>query len=117
MSDAAKKRTITKTHLVNAISTEQGMSATDVRNVVQAFLDKLTNTLTEGDRIEFRDFGVFEVVTRKAKIGRNPRKASIPIPIPSRSAVKFTPGKKMKDQIQQKKQKDSSQAPLRQFSL
>lgn len=117
MSDGSKKRTITKTHLVNAISSEQGMSATEVRNVIQAFLDKLTDTLTEGDRIEFRDFGVFEVVTRKAKIGRNPRKASVPIPIPSRSAVKFTPGKKMKEQIQEKSPKELASLNQPQYSL
>lgn len=117
MSEQSKRKTITKTHLVNAISSELGMSATEVRNVIQAFLDKLTDSLNEGDRIEFRDFGVFEVVTRKAKIGRNPRKASVPIPIPSRNAVKFTPGKKMKELIEEQLKPATHKAHIPQYSL
>ncbi|MDB2613535.1 HU family DNA-binding protein [Chlamydiales bacterium] len=94
------KRTITKMKLINDISQEKKMSANDVRNVIQAFLDKMTDYLSCGDRLEFRDFGVFEVVTRKPKVGRNPKKASIPILIPERNVVKFTPGKKMKQLIE-----------------
>lgn len=100
MDTLSKKKTITKMHLINSISTDRGMSAGDVRNVVQAFLDKLTDHLSNGDRLEFRDFGVFEVVTRKPKVGRNPKKANIPIIIPARKVVKFTPGKKMKHLIE-----------------
>ena len=69
-------------------------------NVIQAFLDKMTDCLTNGERLEFRDFGVFEVVERKQKIGRNPKNAAIPIIIPARPAVKFTPGKKMRKLIE-----------------
>ncbi len=65
-----------------------------MRVVVQAFLDEMTDVLTKGDRLEFRDFGVFEIVERKEKIGRNPKNPSVPIKIPARKAVKFTPGKK-----------------------
>jgi nucleoid DNA-binding protein len=50
--------------------------------------------------LEFRDFGVFEIVERKQKIGRNPKNAAVPIVIPARPAVKFTPGKKMKKVIE-----------------
>ena len=46
------------------------MHPNDVRNVIQAFLDEMTDSLAKGDRLEFRDFGVFEVVQRKQKIGR-----------------------------------------------
>jgi len=60
----------------------------------------MTEYLSDGDRLEFRDFGVFEVVKRKQKIGRNPKNASVPIVIPERRAVKFTPGKRMKHLIE-----------------
>jgi len=60
----------------------------------------MTEYLSDGDRLEFRDFGVFEVVKRKQKIGRNPKNAAVPIIIPERKAVKFTPGKKMKNLIE-----------------
>ena len=56
--------------------------------------------LFRSNRIEFRDFGVFEIVERKQKVGRNPKNASVPIIIPARKAVKFTSGKKMKELIE-----------------
>lgn len=92
--------TTTKKKLINSISQEKGIHPNDVRHVIQAFLDKMTDCLREGDRLEFRDFGVFEVVERKQKIGRNPKKAEDPIVIPARNAVKFTPGKKMRKLIE-----------------
>lgn len=93
--------TITKKKLVQVISQKQGMHPNEVRNVIQSFLDEMTQTLAQGDRLEFRDFGVFEIVERKRKIGRNPKNASVPIVIPARKAVKFTPGKLMKKKIEE----------------
>jgi len=93
--------TVTKKKLIQKISQKRGMHPNDVRAVIQAFLDAMTHSLAEGDRLEFRDFGVFEIVMRKKKIGRNPKNASVPIVIPPRPAVKFTPGKKMKHLIEQ----------------
>jgi len=92
--------TITKKKLIQNISQVRGLHPNDVRNVIQAFLDAMTDTLSQGDRLEFRDFGVFEVVKRKQKIGRNPKNAGVPIVIPERKAVKFTPGKKMRQLIE-----------------
>lgn len=100
MSSNAKKYTMTKKKLINSISHDKGIHPNDVRHVIQAFLDKMTDCLTNGERLEFRDFGVFEVVERKQKIGRNPKNAAVPIVIPARSAVKFTPGKKMRKLIE-----------------
>jgi nucleoid DNA-binding protein len=96
----AKKSTMTKKKLINSIAQEKQIHPNDVRNVIQAFLDRMTEALSEGERLEFRDFGVFEVVERKQKIGRNPKNAAVPIVIPARSAVKFTPGKKMRKLIE-----------------
>jgi integration host factor subunit beta len=92
--------TITKKKLIQVISQKKGMHPNEVRSIIQAFLDTMTDCLAVGDRLEFRDFGVFEVVQRKQKIGRNPKNASVPIVIPSRMAVKFTPGKRMKQVIE-----------------
>lgn len=96
-----KKSTMTKKKLINSIAQEKGIHPSDVRHVIQAFLDKMTDSLSNGERLEFRDFGVFEVVKRKQKIGRNPKNASVPIIIPERFAVKFTPGKKMRKLIEE----------------
>lgn len=100
MTTLTKKSTMTKKKLISSISHEKGIHPNDVRHVIQSFLDKMTDCLSEGDRLEFRDFGVFEVVERKQKIGRNPKKAAEPIVIPARNAVKFTPGKKMRKRIE-----------------
>ena len=100
--------TITKKKLIQVISQELGLHPNDVRNVVQSFLDRMTDYLANGDRLEFRDFGVFEIVTRKQKVGRNPKNASVPIIIPERLAVKFTAGKKMKKLIE----KDVKSKPM-----
>lgn len=100
MTTMTKKNTMTKKKLINSISQERGIHPNDVRHVIQSFLDKMTDSLSEGERLEFRDFGVFEVVERKQKIGRNPKKAAEPIIIPARNAVKFTPGKKMRKLIE-----------------
>jgi nucleoid DNA-binding protein len=92
--------TITKKRLIHSIAKRLGIHHADVRNVVQAFLDQIVDCLSNHDRLEFRDFGVLEVVIRKEKVGRNPKNASVPITIPERKAVKFTAGKRMKDLIE-----------------
>lgn len=92
--------TVTKKKLIQTISQAKGLHPNDVRSVIQAFLDAMTESLSQGERLEFRDFGVFEIVERKQKIGRNPKNAAVPIIIPARKAVKFTPGKKMKKLIE-----------------
>ncbi len=99
MATSTKKNTMTKKKLINSISQDKGIHPNDVRHVIQAFLDKITDCLSRGERLEFRGFGVFEVVERKQKIGRNPKEASIPIVIPARPAVKFTAGKEMRQTV------------------
>ena len=92
--------TITKKKFIQLISQNRGVHPNDVRNIIQSFLDAMTESLSKGDRLEFRDFGVFEIVERQQKIGRNPKNAGVPIIIPARRAVKFTPGKKMRKLIE-----------------
>lgn len=100
MTNNLKKNTMTKKKLIHSISQDKGIHPNDVRYVIQAFLDKITDCLSQGERLEFREFGVFEVVERKQKIGRNPKNAAVPIVIPARLAVKFTPGKRMRQIVE-----------------
>ena len=88
---------MTKRDLVTRISLETGLVQQDVYAVVQKMLDYITEGLVAGEHIEFRDFGVFEVHVRKARIGRNPNKPERTVQIPARKVVKFKPGKKMKE--------------------
>lgn len=87
---------MTKRELVVRISKETGVVQEDVYTIIQKTLDYITEALAKGDHIEFRDFGVFEVCTRKPRIGRNPNRPQDVVQIPERKVVKFKPGKKMK---------------------
>ena len=87
---------MTKRDLVVRISEETGLTQTQVFDVVQKTLDYITEALAKGGRVEIREFGVFEVKTRKARVGRNPNKPEIDVPIPARSMVKFKMGKEMR---------------------
>lgn len=88
--------TITKKEMIKKISNKNRMDPKSVKTIVEGFLELVSSNLEEGNRFEFRNFGVFEVVQRKAKIGRNPKSPKKAILIPSKKAVKFTPGRKMK---------------------
>ena len=71
----------------------------DVYAVIQKTLDCITEALGKGDHIELREFGVFDVCVRKARIGRNPNKPENTVRIPERHVVKFKAGKRMKETI------------------
>ena len=90
---------LTKRDLVLRIAGEQGLNQQDVHRVIQSTLDHITEALRDGKHVEFRDFGVFEVVTRKARIGRNPNKPTDVVRIPPRKIVKFKPGKLMRQAV------------------
>jgi len=90
---------LTKRDLVLKISKETGLNQRDVFNVIQKTLDHITDALSTARNVELRNFGVFEVVLRKAKPGRNPKKPTINVPIPARAAVKFSSGKIMRHRV------------------
>jgi nucleoid DNA-binding protein len=87
---------MTKRDLVVRISKETGVVQEDVHTIIQKTLDYITEALVKGDSVEFRDFGVFQVCTRKPRIGRNPNKPENVVQIPARKVVKFRAGKVMK---------------------
>ena len=91
--------TLTKRDLVVRISEETGLIQQQVLDVVQKTLDYIAEALARGDKVELRNFGVFEVKVRKARIGRNPNAPAADVPIPERSVVKFKPGKEMRAEV------------------
>ena len=88
--------TLTKRELVIRISHESNMVQQDVLDIVQKTLDYIAEALAKGDKVELRNFGVFEVKVRRARVGRNPNSPSRDVPIPERSVVKFKAGKEMR---------------------
>jgi nucleoid DNA-binding protein len=91
--------TLTKRDLVVRISEETGLIQQQVLDVVQKTLDYIAESLAKGEKVELRNFGVFEVKVRKARIGRNPNSPAKDVPIPKRSVVKFKPGKEMRIEV------------------
>ncbi len=92
-------KTITKKQISQEIARRKSMDPKEVQRVIQEFLNSVTENLAEGNRFEFRDFGVFEIVRRKKKIGRNPKDPETSIVIPEKNVAKFTPGRKLKNLI------------------
>ena len=83
---------MTKRDLVVRIATETGLIQQDV-------LDYISEAVSKGETVELRNFGVFEVKIRKARVGRNPNKPERDVKIPPRAVVKFKPGKEMKEAV------------------
>ncbi len=91
--------TLTKRDLVIRISEETGLIQTQVFEVVQKTLNYITEALAKGDKVELRNFGVFDVKIRKPRVGRNPNRPEQDVPIPARAMVKFKAGKEMRAEV------------------
>jgi len=87
--------TTTKKMLTNRIAERFGLRQVQVREIVQAFLDECIAELAKGNRLEFRDFGVFETVPRAARKARNPKTGEVVVVAP-KTVVDFKMGKRMR---------------------
>ncbi|HNQ90372.1 MAG TPA: HU family DNA-binding protein [Verrucomicrobiota bacterium] len=90
---------MTKRDLVVKISEETSLVQQVVLDVIQRTLDHISTALARGETVELRNFGVFEVKVRKARIGRNPNSPENDVRIPPRAVVKFKAGKEMRDEV------------------
>src|SRR4051795_11117172 len=90
--------TITKKELIDRIAESSGQRRVQVKKVVQQFLDEIVNELGKGNRLEFRDFGVFETKLRKARKAQNP-KTLAPVEVPEKRTVKCKVGRLMKQKL------------------
>ena len=87
--------TTTKKELTNQIAEKLKQRQMLIRDIVQAFLDSCMEELSRGNRLEFRDFGVFETVSRAARKARNPKTGDV-VEVPPKTVVDFKMGKRMK---------------------
>lgn len=90
--------TITKKELIDRIAESAGHRRVQVKKVIQQFLDEIVNELGKGNRLEFRDFGVFETKLRKARKAQNPKTLE-PVAVPEKRTVKFKVGRLMKQRL------------------
>lgn len=84
---------------IHAIPSSRRITAQTVLDIVQTAIDVLHDSILDGKHVEFRDFGVFEVITRKRRLGRNPNDPGHTVVIPPRRTVKFKPSRKMLSQL------------------
>ena len=102
--------TITKRDLVQRISENTGVQQQKAKEVIQQFLDAIIQELAAGNRLEFRDFGVFEPKSKAARMARNPRTGDR-IAVPEKVTVKFKSGRMMKEKLQPEGAGDSPENP------
>ena len=84
--------TVTKKELIDRIAEETGCKRVLTKRIIQAFLDSIVEELAYGNRLEFRDFGVFESTVRAAL-------AMDEVFVPSRRTVKFKVGRIMRTRL------------------
>lgn len=92
-------QTITKKQLTDRIADRIRQKRILVKQIIQMFLDDIIDELANGNRLEFRDFGVFETKRRKPRIAQNPRTLER-VHVPVKWTVKFKVGRLMKQQVQ-----------------
>jgi len=95
---AREPQTITKKELVNRIAERSKQTKVVVKDIVQQFLDEIVQELSAGNRLEFREFGVFEVKERAARTAQNPRTLE-KVEVPAKKVVKFKVGRLMRQNV------------------
>jgi len=90
---------MTKSELIDILAAEQPQLVyRDVELAVKGLLDRMADTLAEGDRIEVRGFGSFSLHHRPARIGRNP-KTGTAVHVPDKFVPHFKPGKELRERV------------------
>jgi nucleoid DNA-binding protein len=90
--------TITKKELIDRIAKITQAKRVTVKRIIQVFLEEMTAELSKGNRLEFRDFGVFETRTRASRVAQNPKTLQR-VSVPAKRTVKFKMGRSMKDHL------------------
>ena len=90
-----------KTDFIDALASNSGMSKTDSRKMLDAFITTTLTTLQKGEKISLKGFGTFEVNNRQAREGRNPSTGEN-MHIAERKAIKFKAGKELVKNVNSK---------------
>ena len=105
--------TVTKKELIDQIADATGEKRVVAKKIVQAFLDSIIVELGKGNRLEFRDFGVFEVKQRRSRKAQNPKTLE-EVWVPPKRTVKFKVGRLMKQTLTAADEADAASLPLEQ---
>ena len=90
--------TITKKELIDRIAEGTQAKRVVVKRIIQSFLDEVITELSNDNRLEFRDFGVFETRTRAARVAQNPKTLER-VQVPAKRTIKFKMGRLMKQKL------------------
>ena len=90
--------TVTKKELIDRIAERTQAKRVSVKRIIQAFLDEIRKELCQDNRLEFRDFGVFETRTRASRTAQNPKTLER-VEVPSKRTVKFKMGRLMRENL------------------
>jgi len=91
--------TITKKDLIDRIANNTKQRRVAVKTIVQDFLDQVIHELGNGNRLEFRDFGVFELKDRAPRTAQNPKTLER-VYVPAKRTVKFKAGRLMRERLE-----------------
>ncbi len=91
--------TVTKKDLIEQVARDTGMKRVIVKRLVQSLLDNMILELGRGNRLEFRDFGVFETKERAPRVAQNPRTLER-VKVPAKKVVKFKVGRLMQKSVE-----------------
>jgi integration host factor subunit beta len=91
--------TVTKKELIDRIAERTQAKRVIVKRIIQSFLNEIVRELCEkNNRLEFRDFGVFETRTRAARTAQNPKTLER-VEVPAKRTVKFKMGRLMRENL------------------
>ena len=88
-----------KAELISHIAEKVGVTKKQAEDMVECFVDTVTETLTSGSEVNIAGFGAFMAKTRAGRTGVNPRNTAEKIQIPSVTVPKFKAGKGLKDAL------------------
>lgn len=100
---------MTKKDIVRTIAAQLDLPQLRTRELVQRTFDALIETLVQEGRIELRNFGVFQIKRREARVGRNPRTGQR-VPVQAKSVVTFKPGKEMEARVREMDRRRAEQS-------
>ena len=84
--------------ILKILETETTLYKKDATKIVNVFFDTISKAISNGERVELRGFGVFDVKQRQARIARNPKNGKA-VAVPAKKVPFFRMGKNMKDRI------------------
>jgi integration host factor subunit beta len=97
--DASDKPAMTKSELIGRLAERYGqLVAKDAEFAVKTIIDAMSQTLSEGNRVEIRGFGSFHVNERPPRVGRNP-KSGEKVLVPGKRVPHFKPGKELRERV------------------